>query len=403
MGYNTHILDEKTKDEGLKKKGKKTEKSRKIYHFQSFIFHPKIFCLFLIRITTFTPMNFTDELVQWYHKNKRDLPWRNTTDAYVIWLSEIILQQTRVEQGLPYFYRFVERYPDVSSFAAAHEDEVLKLWQGLGYYSRGRNMLKTAQLVQEQYHGKFPQNYDELIKLKGIGEYTAAAIASFSANEPKAVVDGNVNRVLARYFGIYEPINSTTGKKTFQALANDLLNQQAPALHNQAMMEFGAMLCKPKNPACGICPVHTGCVAFISNATNALPVKLKTVKVRERFLNYFLITDGDTILMNKRGDKDIWANMYDLPMVETTSLLPVNELADLPQVRDIFGAGIKITGDIPVQRHILTHQRLHIRLIKTTSKPVKLKVNWFYTTVENLHDLALPKAIFILLKNIFNL
>ncbi|MDN5283862.1 MAG: mutY [Mucilaginibacter sp.] len=348
-------------------------------------------------------MNFTDELVQWYLKNKRDLPWRNTTDAYVIWLSEIILQQTRVEQGLPYFYRFVERYPDVSSFAAAHEDEVLKLWQGLGYYSRGRNMLKTAQLVQEQYHGKFPESYDELIKLKGIGEYTAAAIASFSANEAKAVVDGNVYRVLARYFGIYEPINSTIGKKTFQTLANDLLNKQAPGLHNQAMMEFGAMLCKPKNPVCGICPVHIGCAAFISNATNALPVKLKTVKVRERFLNYFLITNGDNILMNKRGDKDIWANMYDLPLIETTSLLPVNELTDLPAVSDIFGAEIKITADIPVQKHILTHQRLYIRLIKTTSKPIKLKTNWFYATVENLHDLALPKAIFILLKDIFNL
>jgi A/G-specific adenine glycosylase len=162
-------------------------------------------------------MNFTDELVQWYLQNKRDLPWRNTTDAYVIWLSEIILQQTRVEQGLPYFYRFVEKYPNVSSFAAAHEDEVLKLWQGLGYYSRGRNMLKTAKLVQEQYNGKFPQRYDDLIKLKGIGEYTAAAISSFSANEAKAVVDGNVYRVLARYFGIDEPINSTKKQeKLFQ-------------------------------------------------------------------------------------------------------------------------------------------------------------------------------------------
>src|SRR5882762_6763146 len=169
-------------------------------------------------------MNFNNELTHWYLENKRDLPWRNTTDTYIIWLSEIILQQTRVEQGMPYFNRFVEKYPDVTSFAAADEDEVLKLWQGLGYYSRGRNMLKTARLVKEQYHGRFPESYDQLIKLKGIGEYTAAAIASFSANEAKAVVDGNVYRVLARFFGIYEPINSTTGKKTFQALANDLLN-----------------------------------------------------------------------------------------------------------------------------------------------------------------------------------
>ena len=350
-------------------------------------------------------MNFTDELVQWYLQNKRDLPWRNTTDAYTIWLSEIILQQTRVEQGLPYFNRFVEKYPTVSHFAAAHEDEVLKLWQGLGYYSRGRNMLKTARLVQETYKGVFPQSYDELIKLKGIGEYTAAAIASFSANEARAVVDGNVYRVLARYFGIYDAINAATGKKVFQGIANDLLNTKDPALHNQAMMEFGAMLCKPKNPACGICPVRTGCVAFISNATTALPVKLKTVKVRERFFNYFLITDGNAVLMNKRGDRDIWANMYDLPMVETASLLTAGELVKLPEVAAIFGndATVNITDDTPILKHILTHQRLFVRMIKTINTPRMLSKNWIYIPIVDLHELALPKVIFILLKNIFNL
>ena len=348
-------------------------------------------------------MDFSDELVQWYQTNKRDLPWRNTTDAYIIWLSEIILQQTRVEQGLPYFYRFAEKYPDVRSFAAADEQDILKLWQGLGYYSRGRNMLKTARLVNEQYNGKFPQQFDQLIKLTGIGEYTASAISSFSANEAKAVVDGNVYRVLARYFGIDEPINSTKGKKIFQEIANELLNRQQPGLHNQAMMEFGAMLCKPKNPACGICPVKTGCFAFMNNATTALPVKLNKVKSRERFFNYLLIADNDKVLINKRDEKDIWANMYDLPLIETSFLVPENELAQLPQLITILGESGKINAITPVYRHILTHQRLYVRFITLQSPHIKLSENWFFADTETIQKLPLPKIIFIFIKKFFNL
>ncbi|WP_259065621.1 A/G-specific adenine glycosylase [Mucilaginibacter sp. X4EP1] len=348
-------------------------------------------------------MSFSNELLKWYQQNKRDLPWRHTSNPYIIWLSEIILQQTRVEQGLPYFQRFLEQYPDVLSFAAAAEDDILKLWQGLGYYSRGRNMLKTARTVVDNYNGSFPQKYDDLIKLKGIGEYTATAIASFSANEAKAVVDGNVYRVLARYFGIDEPINSPKGKKLFQQTANELLNKQQPGLHNQAMMEFGAMLCKPKNPACGICPVREGCYAFLHNAVNSLPVKLNKVKVRDRYFNYFLVTDGDNILMNKRDDKDIWANMYDLPLVETDTLLTPEELFYLPMVKEIFGTDIKLVEILPLKKHILTHQRLHVRLIILNNQPVKLKEQYFFTPIENLQKLALPKIVFIFLKNIFNL
>ena len=347
-------------------------------------------------------MNFADELVKWYPKNKRDLPWRNTTNPYLIWLSEIILQQTRVEQGLPYFTRFMEKYPDVTCFAAAPEDDILKLWQGLGYYSRGRNMLKTAQYIQEHYNGKFPQTYDELIKLKGIGEYTAAAISSFSANEAKAVVDGNVYRVLARYFGIDDAINSTIGKKKFQAIADELLNKQHPALHNQAMMEFGAMVCKPKNPACGICPVRIGCFAFINNATTTLPVKINKVKIRARFLNYFLITDGDTILMNKRGEGDIWANMYDLPLIETSAALTMEELMSLPETIEYFGTDTTIIDVVSPKKHVLTHQHLHVRFIKLARPAVKLKSQWIFIEVINLKKLALPKVIFIFLDNFLN-
>lgn len=346
-------------------------------------------------------MDFSAQLIAWYLQNKRDLPWRNTTDAYIIWLSEIILQQTRVEQGMPYFYRFAEKYPTVTDFAGASEDEVLRLWQGLGYYSRGRNMLKTAQLVQEQYGGNFPTSYNELIKLKGVGEYTAAAISSFSANEAKAVVDGNVYRVLARYFGIDEPINSPKGKKLFQKIADEVLDVNRPALHNQAMMEFGAMLCKPKNPACGICPVRMDCGAFKSNATTSLPVKLKKLKVRQRFFNYLLIFDEKKILMNKRGDNDIWANMYDLPLIETSELLEPMQVLALPEMK-IFGESNTLKDNSGVIKHVLTHQQLFIRFLMLEKFPEKLQGGWFYADIDELHQLAMPKSIFIFIKNIFN-
>lgn len=346
-------------------------------------------------------MNLSGELIGWYNDNKRDLPWRYTTDAYIIWLSEIILQQTRVEQGTPYFYRFAERYPTISSFAAASEDDILRLWQGLGYYSRGRNMLKTARQVQEEFNGIFPVDYLQLLKLKGIGEYTASAISSFAANEARAVVDGNVYRVLARFFYIDEPINSPKSKKLFQAIADDVLDRNRPALHNQAIMEFGAMLCKPKNPACGICPVHTSCAAFKKNATTYLPVKLKKIKVRERFFNYMLITDGEKILMNKRDESDIWANMYDLPLIETANLMAPDALIKLPEAK-IFGEIVNIQNKSAVIKHVLTHQHLHIQFLVLENFPERLMENWFYIDVVKLKNLAMPQRVFIFIKNFFN-
>ena len=350
-------------------------------------------------------MSFTEILTAWYNKNKRDLPWRNTTDAYLIWLSEIILQQTRVEQGMPYFYRFAERYPTVSHFAAASEDEILKLWQGLGYYSRGRNMLKTAQLVQQKFNGVFPSNYTDLITLKGIGEYTAAAISSFAANQPKAVVDGNVNRVIARYFGIAEPINSTPGKKQFQQLANELLNHDEPALHNQAMMEFGALQCKPKSPNCRICVLQQDCFAYNNNMVDVLPAKIKKLTIRNRYLNYFLLTDKDSVLMNKRGDTDIWANMYDLPLIETDQTTPIEELLASGRVEALFGTRPAILKAHPVKKHVLTHQHIYASVYHVSAdvKSIRLQPGWFFVATENLKKLALPKLIFIFLTNFIEL
>jgi A/G-specific adenine glycosylase len=346
-------------------------------------------------------MDLSDELTSWYTQNKRDLPWRNTTDAYTIWLSEIILQQTRVEQGLPYFYRFAERYPDVQSFSAAEEDDILRLWQGLGYYSRGRNMLKTARQVMQDFNGAFPVEYVQLLKLKGVGEYTAAAISSFAANEARAVVDGNVYRVLARYFGIDEPINSPKGKKVFQQIADDVLDKSRPALHNQAMMEFGAMLCKPKNPACGICPVRIGCKAFKTNATTYLPVKLKTVKIKSRFFNYLLIFNGDKILINKRGEGDIWANMYDFPMIETLELIDTAELIKLPEMQK-FGNKVALKEASGTIKHVLTHQHLFVRFFIMEILDHTPHNNQTYIESKKLENLALPQPIFKFIKYFFN-
>jgi A/G-specific adenine glycosylase len=350
-------------------------------------------------------MDFSGTIIQWYNKNKRDLPWRNTTDAYIIWLSEIILQQTRVEQGMPYFNRFAEKYPTVTHFAAATEDEVLKLWQGLGYYSRGRNMLKTAQQVQQQFNGRFPDSYNTLIALKGIGSYTAAAISSFAANEARAVVDGNVNRVIARYLGIDEPINSAKGKKLFQQMADELLNKEYPALHNQAIMEFGALQCKPKNPNCGTCPLRDNCFAYNQGKINVLPVKLSKAAVKKRYFNYFLVTRGNTILFNKRDDSDIWANMYDLPMIETDEECSVDKLLVMPQMHAMFGTAPQIIKEYPPKKHILTHQHIYARLFQISAEGANIMAapSLFFIQVENIRNIALPKLIFLFLTKIIEL
>lgn len=349
-------------------------------------------------------MIFSDKLIHWYSANKRDLPWRNTNDPYLIWLSEIILQQTRVEQGMPYYIRFSEKFPDVNSFAAASEDEILRLWQGLGYYSRGRNMLKTAKKIRDESDGIFPNTYKELISLTGIGEYTAAAISSFSANEAKAVVDGNVYRLLARYFGIDTPINSGKGKKQFQEIADQLINPKNAAEHNQAIIEFGALQCKPKNPHCEICPFHSSCFAYQQKAINKFPVKLKKLKIKERFFFFFLLIKDDQILIKRRNNNDIWAGLHDLPTIEYPTRTTLNELMVSKNFNDWFKEDpilISVSDEI---KHLLTHQRIYARFVHIERHQNLLidDNNCFWVPINDLEKFGQPKLIFDFLKKYLN-
>lgn len=349
-------------------------------------------------------MNFSDELISWYLKYKRDLPWRNTSDPYQIWLSEIILQQTRVEQGMPYYLKFLEAFPDVKSFAAASEDEILRLWQGLGYYSRGRNMLKTAIKIMEDFSGNFPTSYHHLIKLTGIGEYTAAAISSFAANEAKAVVDGNVYRLLARHYGVYTPINSTIGKKTFQALADELINPDNAGEHNQAMIEFGALQCKPKNPNCEICPFLTSCYAYQHQKVAELPVKLKKLKIKERFFFFFLVELDSKILMRRRTNNDIWAGLHDLPSLEFTEQTDFNRLSQHPDYLKLFDQNIVIHSISDEVKHILTHQIIFARFVHVDKINMDYanEKKWIWVNIKDLDQYGQPKLIFDYLKKFIN-
>ncbi len=309
-------------------------------------------------------MNFTNSLIAWYLKYKRDLPWRHTIDPYKIWLSEIMLQQTRVAQGMPYFFAFTEAFPTVIDLAQASEENVLKLWQGLGYYSRARNLHQTAQMIAFERGGNFPDNYVDLLKLKGVGDYTAAAIASFSFNENVPVVDGNVFRVLSRYFDIETDIANAAAKKEFAALAYELMPKDNPAIFNQAMMEFGALQCVPKNPDCEVCPLNSGCLALKLKKVNQLPVKSKKTKVRNRFFNYLVVSDVDqNTLIQKRTGKGIWHNLYEFPLVETESevdfeFLYESVIAFFPQ------NPIQSITALKSVNHKLTHQNLTIKFWK---------------------------------------
>jgi len=306
---------------------------------------------------------FNSRIINWYELHKRKLPWRNTSNAYLIWLSEIILQQTRVEQGTPYYNRFVNKYPTVNDLANASIDEVLKLWQGLGYYSRARNLHETAVTIKQKYNGVFPIEYSEIIALKGIGKYTASAIASFAYNKPYPVVDGNVMRVISRLFGIYSPINSTEGVNKIYEIVNELIDKQNPSSFNQAIMEFGALQCVPVKPVCSSCIFINDCYSFSNNCIDKLPIKDKKIKQKERFFNYLVINykfkNKSFLYLKKRTGDDIWKGLFDLPLIETNELFNYSQLISTKEWANIVGKNEYELIDVSkIYKHQLTHQKI---------------------------------------------
>ena len=342
---------------------------------------------------------FQKTLYSWYEENRRDLPWRNTSDPYRIWISEVILQQTRVLQGLEYYNRFIGYFPDLKSLAEADEHEVLKQWQGLGYYSRARNLHSAAKTILKDLNGIFPGDYNTMIRLKGIGEYTAAAISSISFGLPFPVIDGNVNRFLSRYFEISEPIDSSTGKKNLTTLAHELLDKDNPGQYNQAVMEFGALQCVPVNPDCNRCVFSSSCLALKNQRVRDLPIKQKKAKVTDRFFHYFLFEKDSSVFIQKRTRKDIWRNLYQLPLIETESDTSVENL--------LTGNGFGIlTGEIPVTlihvsktyRHILSHRQIFARFYRF-SVPGEFQLQGDFVEIlkKDIAKFAVPRLIEIYL------
>ncbi|MGM0375786.1 MAG: A/G-specific adenine glycosylase [Bacteroidota bacterium] len=339
---------------------------------------------------------FAQLIKKWYHQNGRILPWRETRDPYKIWVSEIILQQTRIEQGIKYYNNFLKAFPDVFALANASETEVMQLWQGLGYYSRARNMHEAAKTIVNEQDGFFPQTYKKIRTLKGIGPYTASAISSFAFNLPYAVVDGNVSRILSRYFAIETPIDSNQGKKQFQALAEQLLNRDDPATHNQAIMDLGALICKPGIPLCHKCPVAQLCQARKNENPNSFPVKSKRKTRKKRFLNFLIIHHKERILIEKRTGDDIWKGLYQFPLIETHEK---TDLASMEgKIRSITGKHMKATK-IYEKKHILTHQELHAVFFKVKwpddlpPPEVKETDNAAFYSVAEINQLPFPQLI----------
>lgn len=330
-------------------------------------------------------MEFANTIISWFQENGRALPWRETKDPYAIWLSEIVLQQTRIAQGWEYWERFMAQYPKVEDLAAASEDEVLRLWQGLGYYSRARNLHAAAKQIVAL--GKFPDTLEDIKALKGVGDYTAAAIGSFAFDIPAAVVDGNVYRVLSRYFSIDTPINSTQGKKEFAALAQSLIPASDAVAYNQGMMDFGAIQCTPQSPKCLLCPLAETCVALREGRVEELPVKLKTLKVQTRRLNYIYIRCNGEIAIHRRGEGDIWQGLWEPYNVSGLPALPTFEAPLVLKAKDV--------------KHVLTHRILlaDFYLLETKIRPL-LPDDYIWIKESEISEYGIPRLIEILLEKL---
>ncbi len=344
---------------------------------------------------------FTNQLLAWNEKyNHRTMPWKGEKDPYKIWLSEIILQQTRVEQGLAYYKRFVQAFPTVKQLAAAPPDQVFKLWEGLGYYSRCKNLLATANYIAVERGGNFPNTYEDILALKGVGPYTAAAIASFAFDIPKAVVDGNVFRVLSRFFGIATPIDSTDGKKQFTQLAGDLLYTKAPGVYNQSLMDFGATVCKPQSPSCGSCPLQKKCIAYASQRVSSLPIKEKSLVKRTRWLYYLVASCKGNVYIRKRATGDIWENLYEFILIETDGAVEAAEIMKLAEERALVPARYCSAFSISeTYKQQLTHQTILGRFIQVTLKK-PLTINGYESLeISGINSLPFPKFISSYLKD----
>jgi len=342
-------------------------------------------------------------LTEWYKQNKRDLPWRDISDPYKIWISEIILQQTRVNQGMNYYLRFIERFQTVEELAKADEDEVLKYWQGLGYYTRARNLHKAAKQVVSDFNGIFPTQHADILKLAGIGDYTAAAISSFAFNQPYAVVDGNVFRVLARVFGIETAIDSNSGKKEFTQLAQNLLSKTDPALHNQAIMEFGALQCVPASPDCNNCPLISHCRAFELNTVSKLPVKSQKTKVSNRYFNYLFIEFQGNTFIQKRTAKDVWQNLYEFPLIETDHLLSSSELIENDYFKSMFDdvTETNILKTSNPMKHVLSHRVIYAQFISIRISNLSKSLNQFnQIKINDLDDFAVSRLMELFLEKL---